>query len=148
MRLSERRIKLSEEGYCLTGRNFTTNFIEESRNLIFNFLHKKTTKNCANHKRSFKKKGTVSILGPKKFFFETRDAVPLRRKTTYLALAESCPATRSCPSRAGPTGSPADTSVWYAALADQSRLAPRRGRRPRPAAPTSQSPSGRGCCSR
>ncbi len=32
-----------------------SDFIEASRNFILNFLHKKTTENCENHKRSFKK---------------------------------------------------------------------------------------------
>jgi hypothetical protein len=37
-------------------------FLEASRNFIFDFLHKKTTENCENHKRSFKK-----------YFFDVKD---------------------------------------------------------------------------
>jgi hypothetical protein len=32
-----------------------SDFIEASRNFILDFLHKKTTENCENHNRSFKK---------------------------------------------------------------------------------------------
>ncbi len=43
-------------------RNFTISrdFLEASRNIILDFLYKKTTENCENHKRSFK--STVSIF--------------------------------------------------------------------------------------
>ncbi len=41
----------------VTERNFPICkwFLEASRNFILDFLHKKTTENCENHKRSFKK---------------------------------------------------------------------------------------------
>ena len=38
----------------VTGRK-VSNFIEASRNFILDFLYKKTTKNCENHKSSFEK---------------------------------------------------------------------------------------------
>jgi hypothetical protein len=43
----------------VTGMNFTmsmvSDFVEASRNFNLDLLHKKTTSNCENHKRSFKK---------------------------------------------------------------------------------------------
>ncbi len=41
----------------VTGRNFkfVSDFIEANRNFILDFLHKKTTEHCENHKHSFKK---------------------------------------------------------------------------------------------
>jgi hypothetical protein len=39
----------------VTGRIFTSYFIEASRNFIYNFLYTKTTKNYENHQRSCKK---------------------------------------------------------------------------------------------
>jgi hypothetical protein len=63
------------------GRNLTistvSDFIEASRNFILDFLHKKATENCENHKRSFKKYPTVRILGLSKKKYSARDTIPL-----------------------------------------------------------------------
>ncbi len=52
-------IRKSEQALCEGLQEgiseLVSDFIEAVRNFIFDFFHKKTTKNCENQKRSFKK---------------------------------------------------------------------------------------------
>ncbi len=62
----------------VTGRisQLVSDFIEASRNFILDFLHKKTTENCENHKWSFNKY-SVSDFSIVKKKYSFRDTIPL-----------------------------------------------------------------------
>jgi hypothetical protein len=70
-------------GYQKAGREvlegisqLVIDFIEARRNFILDFLLKKTTENCENHKRLFKNYATVSNYRTFKKY-SSRDTIPL-----------------------------------------------------------------------